>query len=600
MRQKVLYSLLLLLVAGVQVVCGQQRQRFSVASFELDPFDQTATNKEYEKIDGSGARYAIIKVTSSNPDDDLLAYRFNFGNLRHEVVQRDGELWVYVQKNAKMVTISREGFVTITRYDLKTTIQDGKTYVMQLLTSAPTVYTQMVEFKVSPPQVGAAVVVKGSGAQAQEEMLGTVDQTGSVAKNLPLGTYTYKVMATDYHTSEGRFVLRDRNVKHEEKVTLRPNFSEVTLQVDAEADIYVNGELKGKQQWTGILKAGNYQVECRQERHRNSSQYITVVDNDSRTFELTRPQPITGTAAVTTRPNGARIEIDGKDYGQTPQNINELLIGRHQVVLTRSNYKTEVREIEIQENQTTEVQVELKDVAQMTIQSHPAGGKLFIDGRQVGTTPYTAEMASGDYQLRIEHNGYQQFEKRVHLDSSQPTVSYDLRRLMLKPTQVSLSAMAQTGTFTGVGGSLGGYVSNVHAEVAYVLGLSKSETIYWSGDDSQGGRQLAVCEYKPAALVARMGYGFIVGTQLRFTPQIGAQLLSVKSEDSTSKCHAVSGLVGVRMEYGLLPHVGVFVAPEVAFAMKKSDIYEQLSAVSSAIKGWGSGFQVSAGVAVNL
>lgn len=600
MKMKVLCSLVGLLLVGVQTVCGQQRQRFSVASFELDPFDQTATNREYEKIDGSGKRYAIIKVTSSNPDDDLLAYRFNFGNLRHEVVERDGELWVYVQKNAKMVTISREGFVTITRYDLKTTIQDGKTYAMQLLTSAPTVYTQMVEFKVMPPQVGAAVVVKGSGEKAQEEMLGTVDQTGSVAKSLPLGAYTYKVMATDYHTSEGRFVLRDRTVKHEEQVTLRPNFSEVTLQVDADADIYVNGELKGRKQWKGILKAGNYQVECRQERHRNSSQYITVEDDDNRTFEVTRPQPITGTAAVTSRPAGASIQIDGKEYGRTPQNVNELLIGPHKVVLTLSNYKTEEREVEILENQTTEVQVEMKDMARMTIQSNPAGGQLFIDGKQVGMTPHTAEMTSGDYLLRIEHKGYQRFEKRVHLDSSQPTVSYDLRRLILLPTQMSLSAGVQAGTFTGVGGSVGGYVSNFHAEVSCVLGLSKSETIYWAGDDSQGGRQLAVCEYKPTALAARVGYGFIVGTQLRFTPQMGAQLLSVKSEDGVSKCHAVSGLVGVRMEYGVLPNVGLFLAPEVAFALKKSDIYEQVSAVSSTIKGLGSGFQVSAGLSVNL
>ena len=109
---------------------AQQKQKFSVANFEYDPFDMAAQSA---KLDGSGNRYAIIKVSSTNPDDDLKEYTFNFGNLRSFVEEHDNELWVYVQKNAKTVTITRNGYVPVNRYDLKTTIEKPIHYFCQQL-----------------------------------------------------------------------------------------------------------------------------------------------------------------------------------------------------------------------------------------------------------------------------------------------------------------------------------------------------------------------------------------------------------------------------------------------------------------------------------
>ena len=125
MKRKVFLTLLLVLL-GIPTIEAQQKQKFSIANFELDPFDTTPQNKLYEKIDGSGFRYAIIKVFSTTPDDNLKEYNFNFGNLKSFVEIHDNELWIYVQKNAKLVTISREGYMPLNKYDLKTTIEEGK------------------------------------------------------------------------------------------------------------------------------------------------------------------------------------------------------------------------------------------------------------------------------------------------------------------------------------------------------------------------------------------------------------------------------------------------------------------------------------------
>lgn len=220
--KKVLLGLLMVLLGAVCVE-AQHLQKFSIASFELDPFDITPLNKLYEKVDGSGFRYAIIKVSSTNPDDNLKEYSFNFGNLNSFVEQHDNELWVYVQKNAKLVTISRPGYTTLNKYDLKTTIQDGKVYVMQLDAAKPVVHTQMVLFNITPANAGTIVTVRSMKANAQEEVFGTTDINGSVAKALQLGTYTYKVIANNYITSEGRFTLDDRHQIYQERVVLKSN-----------------------------------------------------------------------------------------------------------------------------------------------------------------------------------------------------------------------------------------------------------------------------------------------------------------------------------------------------------------------------------------
>ena len=208
-RIKFLFYLIFFLLVGNVQLYAQQKLKFAVESFEQDFFDTSARDKQYEKVDGSGSRYAIIKVTSTNPDDDLKEYRFNFGNLRSSVVEHDNELWIYVQRNAKMVTISRTGYVTLNRYDLHTTIEAGKNYTLTLSSAGKRVLMQMVQFNVTPADSKAVVTIRKSTQGAQEELFGYVDATGGTAKSMELGVYTYKVVAPNYHTTEGRLVLKD-------------------------------------------------------------------------------------------------------------------------------------------------------------------------------------------------------------------------------------------------------------------------------------------------------------------------------------------------------------------------------------------------------
>ena len=115
-----LLLLLLLLLLPARQASAQQKPKFRISSFRENPMDLSA--KHYEKLDADGHPYAIIKVTSDNPDDDLSAYRFSFEHIPSLMELKESELWVYVGRNAMYVTISREGYHSISQHELNTTI----------------------------------------------------------------------------------------------------------------------------------------------------------------------------------------------------------------------------------------------------------------------------------------------------------------------------------------------------------------------------------------------------------------------------------------------------------------------------------------------
>ena len=385
--------MLLFFAIFISPASGQQRLQFHVLDFSLDAFDMSARDGQYKKYDGSGSLYAIVKVQGSTPDDDLREYRFSFGNMNHLVEDHDGQLWLYVQKNAKTVTISRDGYVPVRHHDLGYTIEEGKVYKMVLSAQGPIVYTQMVMFTVTPLDSKARVTIVREGAGQAEEVFGDIDETGGVANALEFGTYTYKVTAMNYHSSEGRFTLDSQSDIHEEKVVLRRNGSQVTFSVASDADIYVNGIKRGTRRWTGILKAGNYTVECRQANHRPSLQTISVEEDHDQTIQLTAPEPITGVLSVTSRPLVANIRIDGKDYGTTPRNITDILIGHHTIVVSKDGYAPKTEEFDIKENETQRVNVTLEKsaVESTPINNTSAGDKTFT----VGGVSFTMKAVTG-------------------------------------------------------------------------------------------------------------------------------------------------------------------------------------------------------------
>ena len=189
-------------------------------------------------------------------------------------------------------------------------------------------------------------------------------------------------------------------------VNLDANFSNITLKVEADAEIYVNNELKGVRNWTGDLEAGTYVIEARQKGHRSSTIQKVIDENMSgQTFQLDPPVPIKGMLVVSSTPPKAKLFIDGKAMGETPKRINEILVGEHTVRLEKQGCAPLSKTITIEEGKTFSMDEKLDTGRSVLVKTDRTGDKVYVDGDYVGETPRETPLSFGSHTIRVERNG---------------------------------------------------------------------------------------------------------------------------------------------------------------------------------------------------
>ena len=183
----------------------------------------------------------------------------------------------------------------------------------------------------------------GSGA------LGTPHKLGS-------GQHKVRILHPMYKPYEQTVVIKDNETSTLE-VNLNANYAAVTLKVDADAEIFVNGERKGVRSWTGNLEAGSYIIECRMKDHKTTrvEQNITS-DMSGQAITLEVPQPLTGMLVLSSTPPMADIFIDGEKEGETPMRFNKLTVGKHSLRLVKQGYKPISKSFNIEDGKTLEME----------------------------------------------------------------------------------------------------------------------------------------------------------------------------------------------------------------------------------------------------
>jgi hypothetical protein len=314
------------------------------------------------------------------------------------------EIWVYVPEGVKRLTIQHPRLGVLRDKDLGLAVGAAQTYVMQLATGHVQVMldeqptTQWVLFRVEPKD--AIVMLDG-------QMLKTTD--GTAQKMMAFGTYHWRVQAPDCLPEAGQVLVNNPDSTVEVVVRLKPNIAQVTLCVDNNAEIWVNGELMGRSQWTGQLSTGVYVIEAKLASHRTTrmERQVDVVPGGD-TIHIAAPQPICGSVEISSTPAVADIYIDGQKMGRTPQRVQNLLIGHHALCLKREGYADRCDTIVIREGQTASYEATLlkgqlkallaqQPVAQQTARakSLPAWAVQPQTDRWLGISPPTADAQKG-------------------------------------------------------------------------------------------------------------------------------------------------------------------------------------------------------------
>lgn len=286
---------------------------------------------------------------------------------------------------------------TVGKFDIKT---ENVTQTIQLLPAFGFLQIN------SQPEDGATIMIDGK----------TISwSTPTKTDTLASGEHTVTITKQMFQPSSQKIMIKD-NETTILTLTMQPNFAEVEISAPNDATIWIDNNQKGTGLWQGRLDAGIYTIEARKDKHITHKKDIEVKAGEKLKVEL-RPTPRYGKLDIITLPPMAIITLNGKNYGTTPNTINNLLIGEYNLILTKDGLETINKTITINENKTTEVNEKLATATSITISSSPTNADLMVDGKYYGKTPQTITLSYGNHDVRLS-NRIRSITKTINIENN--------------------------------------------------------------------------------------------------------------------------------------------------------------------------------------
>ena len=642
-----------------------QAQELSVQHFYLAETDITANTPGTMVEDQNGNVCALIKVETT-----IDGFSFDVGTLGVWQVQRvGGEMWVYVPFGVRKITLSHPQLGVIREFPFPCPIEKGRTYIMKL--NVPSVgrtydHSRKQKARISVYPADAKVEIGGlsmpvvtDGVYEQELSFGIYDIIVSAERyhteirqieindpdnvqNFSIGLkQSYGWLDIEGSGNEKLFVddkqvefRPDRNVdimsghykirlekplykpyetvvevKDSAVVKIDPsyeiNHSDLSFVVDNQAQIWIDGRKVAEGRWSGKLEYGTHRIECKKDGHRVSQKLLEVTPQTVGTITLEAPAPVYGTVYVTSSPSGSDVYVDDEFVGKTPCTVNPL-IGIRRITVSHDGYKTDTRVIQVSETESSQIDVKLTDIIDVTIKSDP-DAKIFVDGKDVGKTPWRGSLISGEYAVKLQASGYNPLEKKIKVDERNTSYSFKLSKRYYYSDNLVLAATA-TADLIGVnpGGYLGIYLSNVYLEGYVQYAMRSSGEIYWYDNETED--DPVPYTYKPTIAGGKVGYGLILGNRVRLTPYLGAGLKQLKGTPASgyngipelTSTSAVDVNGGLKLSIALSSVFELNITPEYHYTVPWKDLYKELYDTSPFVKKWNNGLTISVGLGLFL
>lgn len=411
---------LLSLLSGI-ICCfmaaSAQQPEIAVASFtELDT-DLTANLSGTMKKDQNGDICGLIKVVTTET-----GFSFDVGVLGVVATeQKTGEIWVYVPKGVRFITISHPQLGLLRRYPLPVQVQSARTYELRLVTgkvrtvidNTPT--EQYIVFHVTPPE--SIVEFDGQVLPLDEDGIGYVLK--------PLGSYDYRIECADYHTEVGRLSLTAAETLTQE-ISLRPKFGwiEVTsADGSADANAYVDGRQIGTLPIAPTrLSSGGHILKIIKPLYKIYQQDITVNDNDT-TRITAQLEPDFRVFTVSSDPDAdiyVNRELRGHGSWSGPLQSGTYIF---EAKKTGHRPMSMSRTINADDLSATDIFVIPSPTpifGSANITSSPIGADVEIDGKFAGKTPlFLSEVLIGERSIKWSKEGYRSETSLFFVDEGQ-------------------------------------------------------------------------------------------------------------------------------------------------------------------------------------
>ena len=263
------------------------------------------------------------------------------------------------------------------------------------------------------------VVFNVTPANALVELDGeTLVVNGGVAQKLvKFGTYSYSVVAKNYHKTAGHVTVNSTAAPKEVNVVLSPAFGWVNVsgRSVSGANVYIDNEYIGKAPIkSGNLSSGVHSVKIVKDLHKEYNTDVEV--KDGATVELSPALKANfATVRVKTPDATAKIRVNNVVKG-TGSWTGQLSPGSYRIEVSKDCHTSVFESIEVKEGDDVSLDLDAPTPISGTlaISTVPSGAHVYIDGVFAGYTPYyKPDALVGSHTVTIAKEGYK--DKTVHV-----------------------------------------------------------------------------------------------------------------------------------------------------------------------------------------
>ncbi|ACM23910.1 PEGA domain-containing protein [Thermotoga neapolitana] len=244
------------------------------------------------------------------------------------------------------------------------------------------------------------------------------------------GTHYVTVYFENYTFYKEVYVGENQTVR----VIARLPFAKLSLSSSPSgADVYINGDYRGKTPLTLNLSPGNYSVTFRKEGYREETRYITLGEGESRSIHIDL-KPLRATLRLRTDPVGVDVYMDGRYAGTTSESGLTIVLdpGTYSIRLEKEGYETDSFTVNLKAGEEKEVFRRLEEkvvFSEVRIETQPSGATVYLNGYYHGETPITIYVQTGTYEITIVKPGYRTIVKTVTFDEKEEYFKFILSRI---------------------------------------------------------------------------------------------------------------------------------------------------------------------------
>ena len=391
-------------------------QEFDVREFKPDPSDITARMQEHQRRTVNDEPCALIKVITNIRG---MSFESNIGIV--DLVPQEDGYWLYIAPRERRIKLMAPGYLSLD-VDMPEPARSHMVYSLVVAskgTGLPATELVQITFRMNQSNV---YIRSGNNAP--------VASTGSNAVfNVPKGKHTFRFFKEGFSELEKTIDAVDPKVV---EIELQPGQTQSSLAlsgfiiINSEpqgAEIFLNEQRIGTTPHQGRFIAGAYNLRLRYPLYYDHEATFTLSEGETVNLPVASLKPRFGYWQISSTPSNAEVLLNGRPVGTTPLSRSQISSGNHELIVRSPLYHEHKENFSIADGDNKSFNISLKEAfGHLVITSDPGGAKVFIEGREVGTSPYeNRRQPSGTYSIRLTKDLYSDTHEHITVNDGQKT-----------------------------------------------------------------------------------------------------------------------------------------------------------------------------------